>query len=265
MFFLATADAEGRPQCSYKGGEPGFVRVVDEHTIAFPVYDGNGMYLSMGNMLVNPCRHALHRLRARHAAAAERRGHDRRRRPADARSTRRRSSSSACGRREVFANCPRYIHGTSWSSDRSSCRRASARPGPAWKRADWANDALAADNPASDPYARVIQRQGPPLMATYILLSTLSTQGVQTLKSNPDRLREVNKDVEELGAQVLHQWATLGEWDFVKVVEAPDLATPVARVSVALGARGSTQDRDAAGVDDRRAAPRRSSSPSVAS
>ena len=77
-------------------------------------------------------------------------------------------------------------------------------------------------------------------MATYILLSTLSTQGVQTLKSNPDRLREVNKDVEELGAKVLHQWATLGEWDFVSVVEAPDLAT-VARVSDSLGARGSTK------------------------
>src|SRR3954452_8057831 len=54
MFFLATADAEGRPQCSYKGGEPGFVRVLDEHTVAFPNYDGNGMYLSMGNALVNP-------------------------------------------------------------------------------------------------------------------------------------------------------------------------------------------------------------------
>src|SRR5690242_20030623 len=54
MFFLATADADGRPQCSYKGGEPGFVRVLDEHTVAFPNYDGNGMYLSMGNALVNP-------------------------------------------------------------------------------------------------------------------------------------------------------------------------------------------------------------------
>ena len=50
MFFLATADAEGRPTCSYKGGEPGFVRVVDSHTVAFPNYDGNGMYLSMGNV-----------------------------------------------------------------------------------------------------------------------------------------------------------------------------------------------------------------------
>ena len=54
MFFLATADAEGRPQCSYKGGDPGFVRVLDERTIAFPNYDGNGMYLSMGNVLENP-------------------------------------------------------------------------------------------------------------------------------------------------------------------------------------------------------------------
>jgi uncharacterized protein with GYD domain len=63
---------------------------------------------------------------------------------------------------------------------------------------------------------------------------------VQTLKSNPDRLREVNRDVEELGARVLHQWATLGEVDFVSVIDAPDLAT-VARISMALGARGSTK------------------------
>src|SRR3954471_9337637 len=54
MFFLATADEQGRPNCSYKGGEPGFVRVLDEHTVAFPNYDGNGMYLSLGNTLVNP-------------------------------------------------------------------------------------------------------------------------------------------------------------------------------------------------------------------
>ena len=77
-------------------------------------------------------------------------------------------------------------------------------------------------------------------MAIYILLSRLSQQGVATLKSNPDRLREVNRDVEELGAKVLHQWATLGEFDFISVVEAPDTAT-VARVSVALAARGSTR------------------------
>ena len=75
-------------------------------------------------------------------------------------------------------------------------------------------------------------------MPTYILLTNLTAQGVQTLKSNPDRLREVNRDVEELGAKVIHQWATLGPYDFVNIVEAPDNAT-IARVSVELGARGS--------------------------
>jgi uncharacterized protein with GYD domain len=77
-------------------------------------------------------------------------------------------------------------------------------------------------------------------MPTYILLSNLTVQGVQTLKSNPARLREVNRDVEELGAKVVQQWATLGAFDFVNVVEAPDEAT-IARVSVALGARGSAR------------------------
>ncbi len=77
-------------------------------------------------------------------------------------------------------------------------------------------------------------------MPTYIMLSNLTAQGVQTLKSNPDRLREVNRDVEELGAKVLHQWATLGPYDFVNVVEAPDAAT-IANVSIALGARGSAK------------------------
>jgi predicted pyridoxine 5'-phosphate oxidase superfamily flavin-nucleotide-binding protein len=54
MFFLATADAEGRPDCSYKGGMPGFVRVLNATTLAFPDYDGNGMFKSLGNILVNP-------------------------------------------------------------------------------------------------------------------------------------------------------------------------------------------------------------------
>ena len=85
----------------------------------------------------------------------------------------------------------------------------------------------------------------------FILLSTLTQQGVQTLKSNPERLRQVNQDVEELGAKVLHQWATLGGFDFVNVVEAPDTET-IAKVSVALGARGSTriQTLPALDVDD---------------
>jgi uncharacterized protein with GYD domain len=79
-------------------------------------------------------------------------------------------------------------------------------------------------------------------MPTYLMLSTLTAQGVQTLKANPARLREVNRDVEELGAKVLHQWAALGEYDFINVVEAPDAAT-IAKVSVALGARGSAKLR----------------------
>ncbi len=54
MFFLATADAEGRPDCSYKGGRPGFVRVASSGTLVFPSYDGNGMFKSLGNILVNP-------------------------------------------------------------------------------------------------------------------------------------------------------------------------------------------------------------------
>lgn len=54
MLFVATADAAGQPECSYKGGLPGFIRVLDEHTLVFPDYDGNGMYRSWGNVLVNP-------------------------------------------------------------------------------------------------------------------------------------------------------------------------------------------------------------------
>ena len=77
-------------------------------------------------------------------------------------------------------------------------------------------------------------------MPIFILLSTLSEQGVRTLKSNPERLRQVNQDIEELGGKVLYQWATLGEFDFVNVLEAPDIAT-VAKISVSLSSRGSTR------------------------
>ena len=77
-------------------------------------------------------------------------------------------------------------------------------------------------------------------MPTYIMLSKLSEQGLQTLRANPERLRAVNKDVEELGARVLHQWFVLGPYDFVNIVEAPDAKT-VAQVSLAISARGSTQ------------------------
>ncbi len=77
-------------------------------------------------------------------------------------------------------------------------------------------------------------------MPTYLMLTKLTAQGVQTLKANPARLREVNRDVAALGAEVLHQWATIGEYDFVNIVEAPDAAT-IAKVSLALGARGSAK------------------------
>lgn len=77
-------------------------------------------------------------------------------------------------------------------------------------------------------------------MPTYLLLTTLTEKGTQTLNSNPARLREVNRDVEELGARVLHQWACLGEYDFVNVIEAPDDLT-IAKLSVTLGARGSVK------------------------
>ena len=88
-------------------------------------------------------------------------------------------------------------------------------------------------------------------MPTFIMLSTLTPEGVQTIKNNPQRIREVNKEIEQLGATVKAQWATLGQFDFVNVVEAPDAAT-IARVSVALGARGSAklQTLTALTIDD---------------
>jgi uncharacterized protein with GYD domain len=88
-------------------------------------------------------------------------------------------------------------------------------------------------------------------MPKYLMLSTLSEQGLQTLRANPDRLREVNKDVEELGAKVHHQWFLLGPHDFVNIVEA-DSSAVIAEVSIALGARGSvhTQSYEMLEVDD---------------
>jgi uncharacterized protein with GYD domain len=88
-------------------------------------------------------------------------------------------------------------------------------------------------------------------MPKYLMLSTLSGQGLQTLRANPERVREVNRDVEEMGAKVVHQWFVLGPYDFVNIIEAPDAST-IARISVALGARGSvhTQSYEMLEVDD---------------
>ena len=77
-------------------------------------------------------------------------------------------------------------------------------------------------------------------MPTFVLLSTLTPEGVQTVKNNPTRIREVNKEVEQLGAKVLEQWAVLGRFDFVNIVEAPDEQT-IARVSLELGSRGTAK------------------------
>ncbi len=75
-------------------------------------------------------------------------------------------------------------------------------------------------------------------MPTYIMLTRLTPDGVQTIKNNPSRIQEVNREVEQLGASVKAQWATLGQWDFVNVIEAPDEKT-IARVSLELGSRGT--------------------------
>jgi uncharacterized protein with GYD domain len=75
-------------------------------------------------------------------------------------------------------------------------------------------------------------------MPTYVMLTNLTSDGVKTLKSNPGRVQEVNKEVEALGAKVIDQWATLGRFDFITVVEAPDPET-MAKVSVELGSRGT--------------------------
>ena len=77
-------------------------------------------------------------------------------------------------------------------------------------------------------------------MPTFVLLSTLTPEGVQTIKNNPTRIREVNKEVEQLGATVKAQWATLGRYDFVNIVEAPDEQT-MARVSLELSSRGTAR------------------------
>jgi uncharacterized protein with GYD domain len=82
---------------------------------------------------------------------------------------------------------------------------------------------------------------------TWIMLSTLTPEGVQTVRNNPARIREVNKEIEQLGATVKAQWATLGHFDFVNVVEAPDEKT-MARVSLELGSRGTAHYESLAAI-----------------
>ena len=153
MFFLATADEQGRPTVSYKGGDPGFVRIVDEKTLAWPNYDGNGMYLSMGNLSKNPHVGLLFidfqdpsRLRVEGEARIV----------MDDPLLADWPEAQFVVRvtpRAIYPNCPRYIHRMDLV-ERSEFvpREGCETPVPGWKRAPWANDALAASDPArNDP------------------------------------------------------------------------------------------------------------------
>ncbi|MFP5380059.1 MAG: pyridoxamine 5'-phosphate oxidase family protein [Vicinamibacteria bacterium] len=156
MLFLATADADGQPQCSYKGGEPGFVRVLDERTLAFPSYDGNGMFLSWGNALVNPRVGLLFidfvaerpsRLRVEGTASV-------------------RLDDELLGSwpeaqlvvrvraERIFPNCPRYIHRMALVERSPYVPRPGVpTPVPAWKRGPLAEGVLPAGDPAAEPDA----------------------------------------------------------------------------------------------------------------
>ncbi len=149
MFFLATADAFGFPNCSYKGGDPGFVRVVDDRTIAFPNYDGNGMYLSMGNVLDNANVGLLfvdweNQWRLRYNGVARIAADD----PlmADYPEAQFIVRVEA---RQIFPACPRYIHKMAIVERSHFVPHAErATPVPDWKRGEWVADVLPAHDPA---------------------------------------------------------------------------------------------------------------------
>ena len=77
-------------------------------------------------------------------------------------------------------------------------------------------------------------------MATFILMSTLTDDGAQTIKMDPDRILAVNRELERMGVRVLSQYAVLGPYDFVNIVDAPDMIT-IARVSAELSSRGTVR------------------------
>ncbi|MEO8092289.1 MAG: GYD domain-containing protein [bacterium] len=85
-------------------------------------------------------------------------------------------------------------------------------------------------------------------MPTYIMLTRLTSDGVKTLKDNPSRVREVNKEVEHLGVKVQSQWATLGGYDFITVVDAPD-ETTMAKLSIEMGSRGTVTNETLTAID----------------
>jgi hypothetical protein len=149
LFFLATADADGQPDVSHKGGDPGFVRITGDNELAFPSYDGNGMFRSLGNMTVNPAVALLfidferpNRLRVN--------GHARLVFDDPLRASFVGAQLVVRVRAErIFPNCPRYIHRMT-VVERSPYvpRDAQAVPVPKWKRMDDFKDVLARDDPA---------------------------------------------------------------------------------------------------------------------
>jgi predicted pyridoxine 5'-phosphate oxidase superfamily flavin-nucleotide-binding protein len=149
LFFLATVNSRGEPSCSYKGGDPGFVRVLDPRTLVFPCYDGNGMYLSMGNVeasrqvgmlfidLTSP-----KRLRVNGTARIE---------PPDFVTPAFAEAQFVVvvSIREAFPNCPRYIHKhTLVERSKFVPHEGTVTPVPGWKQMDWARDVLPHDDPA---------------------------------------------------------------------------------------------------------------------
>jgi predicted pyridoxine 5'-phosphate oxidase superfamily flavin-nucleotide-binding protein len=159
MFFIATVDADGHANCSYKGGEPGFVRVVDEHTIAFPNFDGNGMYLTMGNVLDTKQVGLLfidfeqqHRMRLNGEATIDASDPLMAEYPEAQFIVRVRA-------REVFPNCPRYIHKMKLvERSRFVPKTACETPVPSWKKGDWVADTLPVRDPARDDAREVVDR-----------------------------------------------------------------------------------------------------------
>jgi predicted pyridoxine 5'-phosphate oxidase superfamily flavin-nucleotide-binding protein len=152
MFFIATADEDGWPEASYKGGAPGFVRVLDEHTIVFPVYNGNGMYLTVGNLDVNPRVGLIFidfetgtRLRLSGEASVD---------PDDSLVPTYPGAQLVVrvSVRAVFANCRRYVHHYRLVERSPFVPTADAEPPvPDWKRDAWFDETLPAGDPALDP------------------------------------------------------------------------------------------------------------------
>ncbi len=159
MFFIATTDEDGQPQCSYKGGDPGFVRVLDERTVAFPVYDGNGMYLTAGNLLATRNVGLLFidfegrkRLRLNGVASVN---------EADPLLSEYLEAQLVVRVRatEVFPNCPRYIHEYQLvKRSRFVPKTECETPVPKWKQSEWAHDVLPENDPAQDPSREAIAR-----------------------------------------------------------------------------------------------------------